>query len=534
MGLRNSLPLTVFRPNERVILQQYDNIIIGAGHNGLVCAAYLAKKGQSVLVLEAADTLGGLASTREFCSGYKVSVAHSLSHFSPKIVDDLNLLGHGYKPGSPLATIGLSDKGHHVTVGGDRLRGVSDKDAQTYTEYLQLLERFANMLSPFWLKAMPRIGSKKLGDLMTFAQLGLKLRLLGKEDMGEFMRVATLPARDLMDENFDSDLLKAVLSWDGLIGSKMAPRSPNATVLAMLYRMSGDQLGAHSIPEAGIQSLIHALHHVIDTSGGEVRTESPVAKISIKGDSQGLSATGVELEDGTQIGARRVISSADPKRTFLQLVGAKYLEIEFTNRINRLRCDGYVGKLHLALDAVPNFTGIDIPDGRMIIAPEMDSIEFAFDDAKYGESPKQPVMEIVLPSFADPSLAPEGKHVLSAHVMYVPHSLKGGWTDQARDQLRELVIDSIAKYAPDIRRQIVHAELLTPADLERDYHVTGGHWHHTELSMDQMLMMRPTYEAAQYSTPIPGLYLCGAGSHPGGGLMGGPGHNAAQHILGAK
>jgi phytoene dehydrogenase-like protein len=259
-----------------------------------------------------------------------------------------------------------------------------------------------------------------------------------------------------------------------------------------------------------------------------------VAKISIKGDSQGLSATGVELEDGTQIGARRVISSADPKRTFLQLVGAKYLEIEFTNRINRLRCDGYVGKLHLALDAVPNFTGIDIPDGRMIIAPEMDSIEFAFDDAKYGESPKQPVMEIVLPSFADPSLAPEGKHVLSAHVMYVPHSLKGGWTDQARDQLRELVIDSIAKYAPDIRRQIVHAELLTPADLERDYHVTGGHWHHTELSMDQMLMMRPTYEAAQYSTPIPGLYLCGAGSHPGGGLMGGPGHNAAQHILGAK
>ena len=515
-------------------MQQYDNIIIGAGHNGLVCAAYLAKKGQSVLVLEASDTLGGLAATREFYSGYKVSVAHSLSNFSPQIVDDLNLLEHGYKPGSPMPTVGLSLSGKHVVVSGDRLRGVSDKDAQSYKGYLQLLEGFANMLAPFWLKTMPRIGSKKLGDLMTFGQLGLKLRLLGKEDMGEFMRVATLPARDLMDENFDSDLLKAVLSWDGLIGSKMAPRSPNATVLAMLYRMSGEHLGAPCIPEAGIESLIYALHHVIAKAGGEVRADSPVAKITINGDSNGLSATGVELADGTQIAARRVISSADPKRTFLQLVGAKNLEIEFTNRINRLRCDGYVAKLHLALNGEPNFSGIDIPDGRMIIAPEMDSIEFAFDDAKYGESPKQPVMEIVLPSFKDRSMAPEGKHVLSAHVMYVPHSLKGGWTDRARDQLRELVIDSIVQYAPDIRKQILHAELLTPEDLENHYHVTGGHWHHTELSMDQMLMMRPTYEAAQYSTPIPGLFLCGAGSHPGGGLMGGPGHNAAQHILGVK
>ncbi|MDG1310950.1 MAG: NAD(P)/FAD-dependent oxidoreductase [Porticoccaceae bacterium] len=515
-------------------MPQYDNIIIGAGHNGLVCAAYLAKKGQSVLVLEASDTLGGLAATREFYPGYKIAVAHSLSHFSPQIVSDLNLTDHGFKSGAPMPTIGLDLQGKHVVVTRDTVRGVTDKDASSYTDYLQLLERFANMLSPFWLKTMPRIGSKKLKDLTTFAQLGLKLRLLGKEDMGEFMRVATLPARDLMDENFDNDLLKAVLSWDGLIGSKMAPRSPNATVLAMLYRMSGEHNGASSIPQGGIESLINALHQVIATAGGQVQRHSPVAKINVQGDSNGLQATGVELADGTVLTAGRVISSADPKRTFLQLVGVENLEIEFSNRINRLRSDGYVAKLHLALDGLPHFNGIDIPDGRMIIAPKMDSIEFAFDNAKYGESPEQPVMEMMLPSLRDASLAPEGKHLLSAHIMYVPHSLKGGWTAQAKASLQELVIDTIAQYAPELRQQIIHAELLTPEDIERSHHVTGGHWHHTELSMDQMLMMRPTYEAAQYSTPIPGLFLCGAGSHPGGGLMGGPGHNAARHILGAK
>lgn len=514
-------------------MQHYDNIIIGAGHNGLVCAAYLAKKGQSVLVLEASDTLGGLAATREFYPGYKVGVAHSLSHFSAQIVSDLNLTAHGYIPGAPMPTIGLDLEGKHVVVTRDGLRGVSKKDLDSYIDYRQLLERFAGMLSPFWLKTMPRIGSKKFADLTTFAQLGLKLRLLGKRDMGEFMRVATLPARDLMDENFDSDLLKAVLSWDGLIGSKMAPRSPNATVLAMLYRMSGEHHGASSIPKDGIESLINALHLVLVNAGGQVRCNAPVTKINVKGDSTGLRATGVELADGEILHARRVISSADPKRTFLQLLGAEHLEIEFTNRINRLRCDGYVAKLHLALDGLAHFSGIGIPDGRMIVAPHMDSIEFAFDDAKYGGSPAQPVMEIVLPSINDSSMAPDGKHVLSAHVMYVPYSLKGGWTAEAKANLQDLTIDTIAQYSPNLRDRIVHAEFLTPEDIESSHHVTGGHWHHTELSMDQMLMMRPTYQAAQYATPIPGLFLCGAGSHPGGGLMGGPGHNAARHVLAA-
>ena len=237
------------------------------------------------------------------------------------------------------------------------------------------------------------------------------------------------------------------------------------------------------------------------------------------------------MADGEQINAARVVSSTDPQRTFLELVGVENLEIEFTNRIRRLRCDGYVAKLHLALDGLPNFTGLAKPDGRMIIAADMDAIEFAFDDAKYGGYSQQPVMEIVVPSLRHESLAPEGKHVLSAHVMYVPYKLKGGWTEDARAALCQRVIDTVAVYAPQIKAQILYSELLTPQDLEQTHQVTGGHWHHGELSVDQMLMMRPTYEAAQYSTPIPGLYLCGAGSHPGGGLMGGPGHNAARKIL---
>ena len=518
-------------------MQQYDTIIIGAGHNGLVCATYLAQQGQRVLVLEALDTPGGLAATREFFPGFKASVAHTVSHFSAKVARDLKLAVHGFDSATaPMPTVGLNSAGEHIVLSGTgaeaEINGVSAEDATSYRGYRQLLQRFAELLEPFWLKTMPRVGDTRLSSLLTFAQLGLKLRLLGKQDMGEFMRVATLPARDLMDENFDSELLKAMLSWDGLIGSKMAPRSPNATVLALLYRMSGELGGAHAIPVGGIESLIGALNSAAASTGVEVKTGARVGRILIEGSEDGLRATGVELANGEQIVAGRVVSSADPQRTFLQLLGVEYLEIEFSNRIRRLRCEGYVAKLHLALDGVPNFEGLAKPDGRMIIAADMDAIEFAYDDAKYGNYSQQLVMEIVVPSLHQESLAPAGKHVLSAHIMYVPHKLKGGWTEEARALLVQRAIDTVAIYAPAIRAQILHSELLTPLDLEQIHNVTGGHWHHTEFSADQLLMMRPTYEAAQYSTPIPGLYLCGAGSHPGGGLMGGPGHNAARQILG--
>ena len=514
-------------------MNRYDSIIIGAGHNGLVCAAYLAHKGQRVLVLEASDSAGGLAASREFHPGFQSPIAHSVSHFPQKIANDLKLSSFGFAPASgPVPTVGLGLDGDHVVIDRDSLTGADADDVAAYDQYCNSMRRFADVLKPFWLKTMPRIGSANFSDLMTFGHIGLNIRRIGKKDMQEFLRVASLPARDLMDEHFESEILKAMLSWDGLIGAKMAPRSPNSAVLALLYRMSGDSRGAHRVAAGGVNGLISSLLAAATAAGATVRNEAEVARILVSENSDEPGTTGVELRDGERIEADRVISSADPKRTFLNLVGVRHLDIGFTNRIRRLRCDGYVAKLHLALSDLPEFDRLQQPDGRLIIAPDMDAIEFAFDDAKYGECPKNPVMEIVLPSLHDASVAPDGQHVLSAHVMYVPNQLKGGWTHAARDQMCQRAIDTIAQYAPRIRAQIIGQQFLTPADIQQQYRVTGGHWHHTEFAMDQLLMMRPTYEAAQYRTPVPGLFLCGAGCHPGGDLTGGAGHNAAQVILG--
>lgn len=511
------------------MLDRYDSIIIGAGHNGLVCSAYLAKAGQRVLVLEASEAPGGLGARREFHPGFHVPVAHTVSHFSQQIVSDLKLAAHGCESNpTSLPTIGLSADQAHVVVHGDSVSGAGEADAQAYAALHHRLHRFAKALSPFWSKTMPRIGLNSLSEVVTFGHMGLNIRRLGKKDMREFMRVATLPARDLVDECFENELLKAVVSWDGMTGSKLAPRSPNGAVLAMLYRMSGASRGAHAATPGG---LIESLHAAATGLGAEVRCSTEVRRVLIEGNADGLVTRGVELADGVTIESERVISAIDPQRTFLDLVGVEFLDIGFTNRIRRLRCDGYVAKLHLALSGMPEFPGLEAPDGRMIIAPDLDAIEFAFDDAKYGACPENPVMEVVVPSVHDATLAPTGQHVLSAHVMYVPNRLKGGWTDAAREALCQRAIDTLARYAPGIREQIIHRELMTPADLEREYRVTGGHWHHTEFAFDQLLMMRPTYDAAQYATPVPGLFLCGAGSHPGGDLTGAPGYNAAREIL---
>jgi len=298
-----------------------------------------------------------------------------------------------------------------------------------------------------------------------------------------------------------------------------------------LYRMSGMHHGQYMIPEGGIKALIDALKNAAKDVGVDIRCDSRVNKISINADKNGVKANGVVLENGEEISADRIISALDPKQTFFDLVGAEHLEIEFMNRINRLRTDGYVAKLHLALSEIPNFKGIDIPNNRFIIAPNMDAIEFAWDDAKYGQCPEKPVMEVIIPSLNNSALAPQGQHVLSANVMYVPYRKKGGWSEEAKNILIKKLLTTLDQYAPGLSEKVIHAELLTPEDLERDWRVTGGHWHHTEMALDQMLMMRPTYEAAQYRTPVDDLYICGAGCHPGGGLMGAAGRNAAKVIL---
>lgn len=502
-------------------------IIIGGGHNGLACAAYLAKSGHKVTVLEASEHLGGLGATREFAPGFRASVAHTLPQLDRKLVADLDLEKHGFALAvDDLPTIALGLNGEHITITASGLQGACDEDTAAYPEYQRLLRRFAGAIKPFNSKRPPRIESGSKGDLLTLGQFGWNLRTLGKSDMREMMRMIALPARDLVDEFFASPLLKGALSWDANVGSRLAPRSPNNAMLALLLRMSGDLSVGLPLPRGGVGGLTEALAAAARAMGVELRTSARVEQVLIE---EGR-ATGVRLADGELIAADVVVSNADPKTSFIDLLGARHLDVQFTHRINRLRTGGMVAKLHLALDALPEFTGLANPIGRLLLTRDMDAIENAFDAAKYGSFAPELPMEVIIPSLADDSLAPAGKHVLSAQVQYAPYDLKGGW-DARRDEFLEAALNSLAAYAPNIRDCISSVELLTPADLEQQFNARGGHWHHAEYAIDNWWVQRPTYGASQYQSPVPGFYLCGAGSHPGGGIMGLAGANAARAVM---
>ncbi|MEO1042031.1 MAG: NAD(P)/FAD-dependent oxidoreductase [Pseudomonadota bacterium] len=512
-------------------MTQYDAIVIGAGHNGLVCASLLAKAGRRVLVVEASPSVGGLASSREFSDGFRAAPVHSVTHFSSVVAGALNLQQYGLSFNPSCPTIGLAEDAAPISLHGDQVWGVGGSDTDAYAEYRQKLLRYGKAISVIWEKTLPRIGLAGLRDSGVYAQAFMKMRGLGGEDMSELVRVLTLPMRDLVSECFEDPRLQALLCWDGLIGSKMAPRSPNNAVLPLLLRMNGESGGDYVTPKGGVSALVDALAACAKAAGVTIKTDAPVKNVTIEGSEQGLAAVGVELVGGETISAPLVVSSADPKTTFLDLVGAGNLEIQFANRISRLRSKGYVAKFHAALSELPTIPGVDSLEGRMIIAPDMDAIEFAYDEAKYGEASESPVMEIAFPSLHDPSVAPQGQHVLSAHVMYAPYDEKTGWSDEARNAFKDRVLATLERHIPGLGALIKGSELLTPLDIEQQYGATGGHWHHVELALEQMMMMRPTHGAAQYATPIPGLYLCGAGSHPGGGIMGAAGHNAARRIL---
>ena len=508
-------------------MSNYDALIIGAGHNGLACAAYLAKAGRSVLVLEANEQVGGLAATREFAPGFRASVAHTLPQLSRSIVNELKLEQHGFKlAADALPTIAMAPGKAPIAIGPDKLQGASAEDTAAYGEYRRLLGRFADAINPFWHKRPPMIADGDMGDLATLGKFGWNLRRLGKDDMREMMRMIALPAQDLMDEFFEDPTLKAALSWDCNIGSKLAPRSPNNAILALLLRMSGDLTDGLPLPAGGAGSFAESLASSARALGADIRCGEAVKQVLV----EDMQVCGVQLASGEQLRAATVISNADPKTSFLTLLGAQHLDVQFTHRINRLRNQGYVAKLHLALDALPDFAGMDSPHGRLMLTPSMKHIECAFDEAKYGGYASDLPMEVIIPSLVDKSLAPDGQHVLSANVQYAPYDVKGGW-EKHRQSFLENAIDSLEKYAPGIGELIHASELLTPADLATQFNVAGGHWHHAEFALDNWWMNRPTYGASQYKTPVPGFYLCGAGAHPGGGLMGTCGANAARAIL---
>jgi phytoene dehydrogenase-like protein len=512
---------------------QYDSIVVGGGHNGLVCATYLARAGRRVLVLEAADRLGGAAVTREFAPGFKVSACAHLLHLMPAaLMRDLGLEQHGLRlAATGLPTVALAPDTHHLSFApGDlgALAQASNADAAALADWYAQLQRFARALHPVLLQTPPRLGTDAWRDRVTLLGLGWRLRRLGRRDLRELLRIGGMCVHDLLEDRFRLPLLKGALALDAVLGTNYGPRSPG-TVLSLLYRSAASQ-GSETIalPQGGLGALSEALARAAGAAGAEIRTGAVVERILVRDD----HAAGVVLASGEEIAATTVASSADPKSTFLKLVGSEHLDAGFVRRVSHVRSRGLTAKVHLALERLPEFPGLSEPAlrARLLVAPSSDYLERAYNHTKYNEFSAAPMLEVTIPTLADASLAPGGKHVMSVIVQYAPYTLAGGWQSQ-RQAFTERVIDTLAGYAPRLRDVIRATELLAPPDIEREFRISGGHWHHAELAFDQFLMVRPVPGAAQYRTPVPGLFLCGAGSHPGGGVMGLAGRNAARQLV---
>jgi phytoene dehydrogenase-like protein len=513
---------------------RYQNIVIGGGHNGLVCAAYLARAGRSVLVLEAADQVGGAARTRELAPGAKVSSGAHLLHAMPaELIRDLELAQHGLLLAETnLATVALSENGSPIEFVGNTVAGaaVSAEDVAAFALFNEHMQRFAKALRPVFEKLAPEVSIESWGQRLELLGLGWTLRKLGRDRMREFLRIIGMNFYDLLDEYFQNPQLKAAIAMDALLGSEWGARSMGS-VLTYLYRLAGyqrsDGMGL-ALPVGGMGALSQALATSATASGAEIRVAARVRRIVIEDD----KAVGVELESGERIETQCVISNADPKTTFLQLVDIDHLDTGFVRRIKNLRSKGRAGKLHLVLNGAPTFKGSDTvkPGARLLIAPTMDDIELAFNPCKYQKYPTHPVMEIVIPSASDKTLCADGQHVLSAVVQYLPYDNSPD-EDTNRSAFLDVVLTQLERYAPGIRSQIVTAELLTPHDIEREFGMSGGHWHHVELALESFLFNRPVPALSRHTSPIAGLYLCGAGCHPGGNIMGIAGRNAAQQVL---
>ncbi|MCV3242908.1 phytoene desaturase family protein [Mesorhizobium sp. ZC-5] len=518
-------------------MTSFDVIVIGGGHNGLVAATTLGRAGRKVLVLEAAGEIGGAARTEEFFPGFRVSsIAHVLNRLHPEVVKILELEKHGLafeRQATPSVALSTTDdplvlRGAY----GESLDGATDSEAAAWRELRALLFRYAGILKPFLARRPPDLADMSLSETSALAMAGLSLKRLGKEDMRDFLRMLLMNVADVLDEHLEDDRLKGLLAFDAVLGSHLGPRSPTS-LLGLYYRLAGEiggVPGAQLLPKGGMGAIIAAMGASASAAGIVVRSNAEVAKILVeKG-----RAVGVALQNDEQIRAKTIVSAINPSSTF-SLVGSRELDTGFVRKVKNIRMMGDAAKLHLALDRPPEFLGVRTEDhrGRLVIAPSTDHVERAFNPSKYGEFSPEPVMEITLPSLADPSLAPDGACVLSAVVQYAPYALGEGW-EAGKPKFLNAIMAQLEAHAPGIAKSIRHTELLTPLDIEQRYRMPGGHWHHGELQADQMLMSRPVSGAAGYSTPVDGLYLCGAGSHPGGGVSGVPGLNAARHIIAMK
>jgi phytoene dehydrogenase-like protein len=517
-----------------------DIVIIGGGHNGLVTAFYLAKAGFKPLVVERRAQVGGAAITDEFHPGFRCStLAHTAGPIRPDIVGDLQLEKHGLRLITPETCVtALSPDGRALSLYQDESKSAqaiaafSQKDATKYPEFEKSLGKISKVIAEALATTPPDIDHPSRGDLWSMLKTGRALRNLGKRDLYRVLRWGPMAVADLVAEYFETELLRAVIAARGIFGTFLGPWSAGSS-LQLLIRAAGDSRPAGSafFAAGGMGAITQAIASAAKAAGVEIRTTAEVVEIGVKDG----AATGVLLSTGEEISANAVVSGADPKRTLLKLTDPTHLSPDFVQKLQHYRGNGTVAKVNLALSALPNFTALRNGDqaalkGRIHIGPEIDYLERAFDESKYGNFSRQPYLEATIPSLTDPTLAPEGKHVMSIYMQYAPYKLKGDWEDQ-RQALGQTVVETLTQYAPNLAEMILTQQIITPQDLEDVYGLTGGQIFHGDLALDQFFTMRPLLDWARYRTPITNLYLCGSGTHPGAGLTGGSGSNAAREIL---
>ncbi len=518
----------------------YDIVIIGAGHNGLVTAFYLAKAGFKPLILERRPVVGGCAITEEFHPGFRCpTLSHRAGPLRSDIVADMDLAKHGLKTYIPtVRVLSLAHNGNLVLY-GDTVRSqqeiarFSQKDSANYAEFQRSLERIAEAAEPLMAMTPPDLDAPLSGDVWELMKTGRKLRGLGEKDLYRLLRWGPMAVADLVAEWFETELLRGTIAAQGIFGTFLGPWSAGSSATLLLRSVSDSNLaGPASYIAGGAGALTQAMAAAVTEAGAEIRAFAEVARIKV-GDGR---ATGVVLANGDEIEARAVISNADPKRTLLGLVEPQHLQPSFLQRLLHYRMNGTVAKVNLALGGLPNFKDLDGDaaarlSGRIQISPEIDYLERAFDASKYGEFSRHPYLEAAIPTLWDMSLAPAGKHVMSIYMQYAPFNLRNSGWDSQREALGDTVVNTLAEYAPDLPSLIEARQVITPKDLEQVYGLTGGHIFHGELALDQLFTMRPLLDWAQYRTPIKNLYLCGSGTHPGTGLTGASGANAAREIL---
>jgi phytoene dehydrogenase-like protein len=519
---------------------KYDVIVIGGGHNGLVNAAYLARAGKRVLVLERRYLLGGAAVTEEVFPGFKFSVcSYVVSLLRPEIIRELDLPRHG------LEILPL-DGTFTPMANGDYLWRVNDHaktrreiarhsklDAEAYDEYGKAMIEMAHFVKPVMNMTPPDPASLNPKGLLEMIGMGRRFQKLALDDQYNQVQLMTMSAVDFLDQWFETDVLKATMSASGIIGTFLGVRSPG-TAYVLLHHYMGEIDGAFrswGLSRGGTGAISNSIADAAREAGVEIRTEASIARIILKNG----QAKGVVLENGDEIYADTISSSVDPRLTFMKMVGEEHLPDDFVDDIKRYKFRGSSGKVNMALDALPDFKCMPGAGphlrGAVSISPSVEYMERAYDEAKYGRYSRRPYIDIVIPTLTDPSLAPPGKHVMSCFVQYAPYNLKEGTWDEKREEFGDTVIGTIAEHAPNIKDIILHRQVVTPLDLEREYGLSEGNIFQGELTLEQLFFLRPAPGWAQYRSPIKNLYMCGSATHPGGGIMGASGRNAAMEML---